>query len=329
MRFDETDYSSPGQLDFVPRERRNQVNKLILVFVVALAALFIIGMLGAANRLHATLLSLIIVAFLGFYAVFRNQRNLDLVMATEFQNMLFAQGTALGAAFCIFVKRDGTIVYANDGLKELFPHAAYSDSRALEAIFAQGGVHRSDRERIMGAIYAHQAERIAFPARTASGEEKNFILTVEPLQRPGGFSLVRGREFRGQRAGVQLLPPALRATSADKLDALLAATPVAHYVTDAFGRIEYANPACEELLGYAPGEMMEGRLALRDMLYQISGQRIAEDYRPGEYYGDALLQKKQGGYANVILHQAVSRDHEGRTLGATGSILPHEAARLS
>ncbi|PZP86137.1 MAG: hypothetical protein DI582_03815 [Azospirillum brasilense] len=325
MRYIESDKNNPSQMDFVPRERRKQVWNVIMAFSIAIALIFILsfapGVVG--GRAVAGFISMGVVSVLCFYVVFHKQQNLDLVMSTEYQNMLFAQAAALGSSFCIFAKRNGTIVYANDGLRDLFPHIAYSDSQALEGLFEQGGVRKTDRERIMASIYSGTADRIVFPIRQRDGNEQDYILTTEPLLRPGGFMVIRGREYRDSRAGTQLMPDVLRSTSADKLDHMLATTPVAHYATDAYGRFEYVNPALETLLGYEGGEMLESKLAIYHILYQIDGQPVSEDYSLVEYQGDALFQKKQGSLANAVFHQAILRDEQGKVLGATGSILPH------
>lgn len=325
MRFSETEYNNTTQMDFVPRERRTQIWRVIVAFTVTIGLIFILsfapGSVGGAT--FAGLTSMAIVMVLCFYVVYRKQQSLDLVMSTEYQNMLFAQAAALGSSFCMFVRRDGTIVYANDGLRRLFPHFAYSESQALEGIFEQGGVRKTDRERIMAAIYNNQSDRVVFPVKQQNGEDKDYILTLEPLPRPAGFTVIRGREYRDQRAGTQLLPDVLRSTSADKLDHMLATTPAAHYVTDQYGRFEYVNPALEQLLGYNPGEMLDSKMSIYHVLYQLKGQPVGDDYTLGDFSGDALIQKKQGTLANVILHQSVLRDSTGKPLGASGSILPH------
>lgn len=323
MRFNETEFVSPGQMDFVPRERRSQIWRIIIAFSITIAIIFVLAF--APNTLGGRGISafgsMIVVGLLCFYVIFRKQQNLDLVMATEYQNMLFAQAVALGSNFCLFVRRDGTIVYANAGLRQAFPQFGYSEAQALEGVFEQGGVPKADRERIMGAIYSSSSDRLVFPIRS-NGEEKEYVLTVEPLQRPGGFTVIRGREYRGQRAGMQLLPDVLRTTSADKLDHLLAASPAGLYVTDAFGRLEYVNPALEQMLGYHASELLEARISIHRLFYQLAGQPVPDDYTLSDYNGEALMQKKQGALLNASLRQTIIRDADGKIIGASGTIIP-------
>ncbi len=323
MRFNETEYSSPGQMDFVPRERRNQVWHLIFAFCVCIALIFVLAFAPQTlgGRSLSAFTSMAIVGVLCFFVVYRKQQSLDLVMATEYQNMLFAQAAAQGSNFCLFVRRDGTIVYADKGLRDVFPNFAYSEAQALEGVFEAGGVTKADRERIMGAIYGGSSERLVFPIK-AGGETREFILTVEPLSRPGGFAVIRGREYRGQRAGTQLMPDVLRTTSADKLDHLLSNSPIGLYVTDNFGRLEYVNPALEIMLGYKPSELLDAHIAIYRLFYQLNGQPVPDDYTLSEYKGEALLQKKQGLLLRVELLQIPIRDQDGKLTGATGTVLP-------
>lgn len=326
MRFNETEYVSPAQLDFVPRERRSQIWRVVIAFSATIALIFALSFAPntLGGRSISAFISMAVVAALCFYVIYRKQQNLDLVMATEYQNMLFAQAVGLGSNFCLFVRRDGTIVYADNGLRDVFPHFSHAQSQMLEGLLEQGGVNRADRERIMAAIYSSSSERLVFPV-ARDGKTEEYVLTLEPLARPGGFTLVRGREYRGQRAGMQLLPDILRTTSADKLDQLLATSPAGLYVTDAFGRIEYANPAVERMLGFIPGELLDMRLSIHRLFYQLDGQPVPEDYTIAEFHGPALMQKKQGGLLEAVLQQTLMRDAEGKLLGASGTILPKGA----
>lgn len=321
MRFTESDYHNPAQMDFIPRERRGQILQLVLAFFLAIALIFVLGFLMAKSWGSIGIFSSMgILAILCIFVVMRKQQNLDLVMNTEYQNMLFAQAAALGSSFCLFTRRDGTVVYSNDGLRKIFPDVAYGESHALETIFERGNVTRPERERVMAAVYAGKAERVILPITAADGKTQDYILTIEPLERPGEFLVIRGREYRDARAGLQVLPESLRATSAEKLDHMLEKTPVAFFTTDEYGQFEYVNPAFEQILGYASGEIVNARLTLGKVLFQLNGQSVS-DYTISEFRGDAMMSRKQSDLANVRLQISVIRDSAGKPQGATGSAL--------
>ena len=287
MRFNENETHDPARLDFVPREYRRQFTRMVAVFTLCLLALLIVGFVGMIRESGFTpLLSLFIIIFISMYALIRKQRDLDLVVNTEYQNMLFAQGVALGVSFYLFVRMDGTIIYSSDGVRKLFPKLAGGEAQALASALEQGGVLAPDRDRLMKAITTCSADRMVFPI-PVNGEKKEYVITVDPLTRPAGVLLVRGREFRDNRTGAQLLPDVLRSTTTDKLDHMLAHSPVGHYTADAFGQIEYANHAFEQLLGYGPGEIAERKLTLGEIIHSLKGAAYNAEAGLVEASGDA------------------------------------------
>lgn len=323
MRFSEIDELVPDQLDFVPRERRNQMSLLVIAFVTTMAVIFIAAYAPVIRdmNLYTPIITIVAIAALCLYVVYSKQLNLDLVMSTEYQNLMFAQAVRVGCDFCMFVRRDGTIIYASDGMNSVFPSYDYAEAQALDGVFELAAVRQVDRERILGAIRSNSNDNLIFPIPAAAGGNKNYVLTVEPLPRPAGFSVVRGREYLGVRTGSQLLPDILRSTSVDKLDHMLATTPAALYTTDPFGRFEYVNPALEKMLGYAPGGIIDGKLSLHHLLFSLGEQVITEEYALSDYTGQAVLLRRGSGRVGAALHQQVLRDAQGKVIGATGTLL--------
>ncbi len=321
MRFEESSSFSSSQLDFVPRDRRSHSSRLVLAFCLIVLALLIFTVAPAISGTDYAHLGLaIFVAVLGVYTVLNAQRTLDLVMTTEYQNMMFSQALALGTSFCLFVRRDGTIVYADEGLRRLFGTGT-TESKALEAVFKTGGVGTVDRERIMGAIYSNVAERLVFPITAPSGAQRHYVLTTEPLTRPSGFMMIRGREYRGERTGTQVMPDMLRTTSPEKLDHLLASTPVGHYTTDASGRIEYANQAFERIAGYATGGVVSANLTLASLLAQLNETPVSSDYMLSDFSGSAVIKNSRGELVSCVLSQTVTRDANGKVTGSAGTLM--------
>lgn len=322
MRADEMDQPSPSQLDFVPRERRNESFKLVVVFSLISGIILLFSYVPGLETISAVPAGCaLLVALVGMHVVPRYQRLLDLVMFTEFQNLIFSQSMAVSSGFCLIAKRDGSIFYANDGLKRVFGSGGYGDAQALGAILDRSGVEIADRERILGSIYNNLADRVIFPLTTGSDTKKTYILSITPLLRPSGYVFVQGREFREPRTDTPLMPEMMRATSADKLGHLLAHTPIAHYATDAFGRFEYVNKAFEKKFGHTHKEILASRMNLTAVLFGLDGKTLSRDYKLADYQGIALLQRKNGSTLEAQLVQTVMRDEKGKITGATGSII--------
>lgn len=327
MRYNEMESTPSDQLDFVPRERKGHIRSIVIAFVLIIALVFIAGYapLFRGMEAYTPLAAMLLLAFLCFYVAYRNQVNLDLVMSAEYQNMLFTQAFSLGTSFAMIVRRDGTIVHASDGMSDVFPRFDYAQSQALEGVFEQGIVRRTDRERIMGAIHSGANDRLIFPILNHYQEKKDYIITVEPMVRPAGYSLVRGREYLGQRSGLQLMPDALRSTSVDKLDHMLATTDVALYTTDNFGRFEYVNPAFERLFGYEAGEIIESKLSMHHLIFSLGATTVTEEYSLHDFIGDAVIVHKMGSRMGVHTRQSIIRDASGKIIGASGTIYSQPA----
>lgn len=322
MRVSKMDNLQVDLLDFVPRERSALIRRTIAAFFIAGLIIFAIAFMPLGNiSLYTPLVAVLLMAILCLFVSYHLQINLDLVTAAEFQNMLYAQALALGSAFSMIVRRDGTIVHTSDNFADIFPGFNYASSQALEGVFEHGTVRKLDRERILDAIHSNTPERLVFPLITQYAAKKDYIITVEPLARPAGFCLIRGREYLGQRAGLQVLPDTLRATSIDKLDHLLTTTTTAHYTADQYGRFEYVNPAFAAMFGYTPNEIVESKLSLHHLFFSFSDRALTEEYGISDYEGPAITVTKTHGRQPAVIRQRVIRDSNGKAVGATGSVI--------
>lgn len=328
MRFNTMDSIRPDQLDFVPRERRSRVFRVIMAFVVTSALIFVLAYAPPLSHYAAytPLIAIFLMALLCLYVVYHEQIILDLVLSTEYQNLLFSKALSQGSSFFMIVRRDGTVVHASDGLADIFPGFDYAQSQALDGLFTLGVVRKTDRERIMSAIYSHTSEHLVFPIIAQYQAPKDYILTVDPMPRPAGFTVVRGREYLGQRKSLLRLPDSLSATSMDKLEHLLATTSVAHFTTDGYGLFEYVNPAFEAMLGYAPGEIVESKLSLHHVFLSFGAFALTEEYSLGDFTGPATMVMKNGARGNVSVRQLVVRNTQSKAMGATGTIVAQAAA---
>lgn len=327
MRFSEMESFKPTQMDFVPRERRNQITLLTFSFVVTMVIILISGYtpIFKQSDIYTPLIAIVLIGVLCLYVLYNKQVGLDLVMSTEYQNLLFSKALSLGSTFCIITQRDGTIIYASEGIDKVFSNFGYAQAQALGGVFEQGVVLTADRERIMGAIRSGSNDNLIFPIFNRNNEKKDYILTVEPLPRPGGYSLVRGREYFGNRTGTQMLPDLLRSTSIDKIDHMLATSPIAHYTTDAFGRFEYVNPAFEQLFAYKPEVILLSKLRLHHLFISFGSTTITEEYSLADYMGEATIIRQDGSQHRFRISQMTVRDNQRKILGATGTLMPMNA----
>ncbi|MCI5049079.1 MAG: hypothetical protein MRY32_01930 [Rickettsiales bacterium] len=324
MRFadDQTDSINP---DFVPRTHGRPLYQLLFVYGLAIGAIFFISQYRetfGGDFLSSVLVSCVVVGIATYTLMFR-QQNIDLMMATEFENLLFSAAASLGSNFCLFLRADGTIVYSNDGTRELFPRIIYDESRALDDLLDDGNVSKTDRNRIYSALSSGEKETLIFPITDADNNRIDFILMIEPLKRPRGYFVMRGRRYYPDRKDTVKLPERLRATSLDKITSIMDNVAEGVYTADKHGTIEFMNGPLIKHLGFKDATIEERKTTVSGIIYEADG------FKPGEfdvvdYRGDVLLQYRSGKLGKATLQQWVHKDPDGSIVGCSGIVTTNE-----
>lgn len=319
MRFSDDIDTSIGP-DFIPRKHNKPITRLLalhaLVIVVAAVCIYFVP-----QNIQPYAGAIILVSLLGLaaYTVLHSQQNNDMRMATEFENMLFSAAISLGSSFCFFVKRDGTIVYSDDGTQSTFPRFAYEEGRALDTLFEEGNVSKTDAERVYSALTNATKEKLVFPISQPDGTRSEFIVIVEPLRRPAGYFVVRGRPYYSDRVDSVKMPTSFGIADLEKVEALLTNLSAGVYITDAQGSIEYCNETLEKMTGFTSDELVESKSTLMKLIYEADGYSMGE-FGVTDYVGTILLQRKIGSLARAHLHQTITRDQSGKVSGCIAQI---------
>lgn len=320
VRYSDMDIQSSGAREFVMRRRRPTIPQLLTIFTAALL-ISISLTVAVMDRAMLGLLLVILFGSVGWYVIVTLQRERDLVLTTEFQNALFASALGINSKFCLIIKRDGNIVYLDRSFQELFPDFIRLTRRTVDILLEYGRVSSEHSERIYHAIERGVYDKVIFDIRAANGEMHKMVMSIEPILRPSGFIMLRGREFVANRAdaGVDTggLPPISKSTVtlfAHVMDSMQMGV----YMTGPDGGIIYANPMIEQWLGYGDGEIVARNLSLQDIIQGESDRKAA--IQPGDYEGNAALQKKNGNMMTVFINQKIMRDEQGKILGCTALV---------
>jgi intracellular septation protein A len=198
MRYSEHGSSTITPQYFIPRDRSGAIWRVIIGFVLALAIMLLLNLVPSTvgGEPEASLLSLVAISILCFYIVYLKQQNLDLVMQVEFQNLLFSQALALDSAFCIFVKRDGEVVYTNQGLREVMPNIKDKSLAELSTLLDALKLSDHSKTVISNAVFALDFASIPVTIGSAHNQ-KSFTLEVAPLARPSGYVVLKGHAPSG------------------------------------------------------------------------------------------------------------------------------------
>lgn len=308
--------------DFVPRSYNRPLKEIgfvatVSVFLIVALSLFPEWVGGDTT---ARIMLMLMVIATGVYMIIRRQQHNDLIMATEFENLLFSAAASLGTNFCFFMKNDGTIVYANDGTRRMFPRFNYEQSRALDNMLSEGRVDIVDRDRLYSALAHGKKEVLVFGITDSSDKRRDFILMIDPLRRPAGYFVVRGREYYSERTAVVKMTGKLQKTSLDKIAALIQKIPSPAYITNESGTLEFANAALESLLGYDDNELIENKMTLQRLVYHAD-KLDNNEFGPGNFIGTVLMKKRDGNVLKTQLDQKMCLDDGGAPTGCCGIIL--------
>jgi len=213
-------------------------------------------------------------------------------------------------AFFVAIRRDGSIMMMNNAMLQAL---GYSEEEVIGADYVQKLVPEEDREKVVRA-FEHLA-RLGSPIR-----EENRVVS-----RDGRQFLVEwhARPVLGRRGHMEFF----FGVGIDHTEREAAERQLRHLATvieqaaesvtimDADGRIQYVNPAFEQISGYGQGEAV-GRN--RDFLYDSTGDvpdQVRAHMAAGRVWRGRIRNRKKGDEV-YVLDATVSpvRDPEGRVV---------------
>lgn len=326
-RITDPNIREASKKDFVIRQRVPKIWQIFTLFVFFYSIIvFATEMLThVESRAPFYIIVAFIVGALTWFTIFFEQRSRDLVLATEFQNALFASATGLNTKFCLITKKDGTIVYFDPGFQRMFPDFLKMEQRAIDLLLEIGGATQEDSRKVLSALDKGVFDKIIFSLKTSDGTRAKIILTIDPLPRPSGFFLFRAREYVEQRSTVAKQEVAVRAEVAPTLtSAMLHNLNDGVYATSASGNIQFINYMLEEWLGYDQNEVLSRQLSIEDIIYQMD-KKSGENIQLASFNGEVQLQKKNGSLLRAWLDQEVLLSPSGQVLGCSALVKPMDS----
>ena len=109
----------------------------------------------------------------------------DIVLHTEFQNLLFASSAGLQSKFCLIVNASKIVVYFNHHFDQFFTENPENLDQ-LDRLLSS--VKDEEKEKILNAIVNSKEEKLKIKFKQTNEELE---LHIDPLPRPQGFSIIR------------------------------------------------------------------------------------------------------------------------------------------
>lgn len=324
VRYSDMGLDAIGARDFVARQRTPTYSQIVIIMLSAfLIGVSIVVSIKSTGALVTTLFALF--GLIGWYVIYQLMRSRDMLLATEFQNALFASAMGLHNKFCLIIKRDGTIIYLDRSFQELFPDFTQYNHRSVEMLLKLGKVSTEQSEQVINSIARGTYERAIFDMSDARGMPHRIILSIEPITRPAGFIMLRGREFVENRSGKVSDATApgkgssiFNRTSMTLLSHVMETLKMGTYFTSPTGAMVFCNPILEEWLGYDEGEIVGRNLSITNLIPVGRNDNMSAE--PIDLEGVVQMEKKVGGYIKVFVNQRIIRNEHGQVMGCTAVV---------
>ena len=314
--------------DFIVRRRILPVWQLIILFLLSFTVLFVVA--TNANMLGGSIgLALAIFAVIGpltWFTVYFSQQNRDMLLAAEFQNALFSAAARLKTKFVIIVKQAGTIFYFDRGFHQVFPETNSRGTLMIDNIINAKQITPVEADKLYRALDEERSETVFIHLQNEKGEEQKVIVTVDPLPRPSGFYIMRGRDYivkRYERSAVQSnsTPMAENQHVSATMSHMMHTIPYGLYTTDAEGKILFMNYRLESWLGYAQNEVASKKLSLLDIIPQ-QNTATAESILLKDCDGEVQFKCKDGRAIQMHMQQELTKDANGGLVGSVAILRP-------
>ena len=250
-------------------------------------------------------------------------------LATEFQNALFSAAARLKSKFCIIVKQDGTIVYHDRNFESVFPETSNRGMLMIDKLFNAKNIAPMEADKIYKALGDGRADTV-FIDIPEENEIRRIIITVDPLPRPSGFFILRGRDYVAKKYEQKVGGSDDKLASVDPKNVatiahILHTLPFGIYSSDADGNLLFANYKLESMLGYDQHEIANRKLTLYDLIPQTNTPAV-EHLLLRDCEGDIYFTTRGGKQITLHVKQEITKDANGGVIGNVSIVSPAKGA---
>jgi len=196
IRFiDVIDVKAIGGSDFIIRRR----TKTQAIYSLLIALIVIIGGVSIIvynDTIIASFLCGIIGLVMGLIGrQFEKMRNMLLV--SEYMNTMLTSVLGLHHQFCLITKLNGEMVYLSKGFYKAFPDFLDQPKRNVETWLDIYRVPPESRDKILKNVQENQEEKMVISISEGNPPRvtQDILLYIEPIPRPKGYVLLRGKEI--------------------------------------------------------------------------------------------------------------------------------------
>jgi hypothetical protein len=190
---DRLDLGHQEEDGFVVRKRFPSVRKMAQLCLSGLIIVLGVTVLLRNDTLIGSLIC-ISVGSVMLYLGRTLEKQQNVINATEFMNAVFSSALCKGYRFCFIARANGNIIYLDRGFQELFPDFMSQSEREL-SVFCETQQLRPDvAAKLTELVRTHAEASLEMTALIGSNRVVQILtITCEPITRPKGYVLVRGK----------------------------------------------------------------------------------------------------------------------------------------
>ncbi len=242
---------------------------LTVAFFVLLGASY-----NAPSMGTTALVSLLTAIFLGLigYVTYQVLKLNDMMLASDFENALYAGGASTGTEFTVMLKSTGEIAYMSPGFYKLFSRDVASGTKTFDSLLLGMGLLEADKTILIEALKNGTSGRVSFSITDGFGLRQQLEVLLEPIKRPKGFAIVRAfAPGKLQTASNVAAPAQGAAPSASSMFGMLTRffdqLPMGCYALNEKNNFIYANSMFSDMVGKTADSLSEGTLQLGQVVF--------------------------------------------------------------
>ncbi len=167
----------------------------LLFFLIATSSVVVLGTYAIVYFNSKTGVALCLGIGAPLFLIGRQMENLKkLLHVGEFMNALFSSIISKKHRFILIIRNDGAIVFFNKQFQELFPESIVQPERTIKGLLTAYNVSTEHQDALLAALEKGEEARVGVIIGSGANKSPEPVsITIEPIDRPSGFLLVRGQ----------------------------------------------------------------------------------------------------------------------------------------
>lgn len=302
FRFSDNILNNIEGSDFVVRKRVPRSMLLIIVFLSAFDFICFSAYLTGDTTVNSGFIFVLIISIgvLAGATFFFLNRFRKLILVTEFQTAMLASAAQIGTRFCFIVNTGGTIFYVDPGFQKVFSGFLANGCLTFMELLDFTQVPEEQKQRIFTSLQQKKSDNIILSFNGSDGEAVTTVTTIDVIQRPSGYFIIRGRDYVEKRTEVKSGDDNLAVI----LEKAICNMPGLVIIADNHGRIVSISNEFEQVLGYEPGEIVGAKMQVNQVLSKYNGPAASVALLEN-YTGTVMVRKKDHTMLAAGVNQAL------------------------